>query len=153
MPLIVRPDVDESYAPPPAPVALDLSGEDAYQRRLALSTGVARMPSPPSEDTLSSLPGPAPVAPTETGEEAYLRRLAMSGPSTSQPPPPPSPPRQQPSPPPLAYNPFAPTMTVPPPPPGGFATEAAKRAAAVQAKLNALRQPSDSSAPAAEEHK
>ncbi|KAH7923849.1 hypothetical protein BV22DRAFT_552769 [Leucogyrophana mollusca] len=54
-----------------APVAVDrnLSGEEAFQRRLAMSSAPAR--------TIS--PAPAAVDRNMSGEEAFQRRLAMSG--------------------------------------------------------------------------
>jgi splicing factor 45 len=79
----------------PAPPDIHMSGEEAYQRRLAMSTGFR----PASQTTSSALMAvdddtadsaaigsPAPLAKAETGEEAYLRRVAMS----QGPPPPPS---------------------------------------------------------------
>ena len=73
---------------------INITGEEVYQRRLAMSTGFK----PASQSTSSAsatnavdAPGtvaieaPAPPARIETGEEAYLRRVAMS-----QGPPPPS---------------------------------------------------------------
>lgn len=149
----------------PSPVHVDrnLTGDEAFQRRLALSSGVRhRSPLPYSvaestnvstDETAiltsalgSATPVPAPRV-LETGEEAYLRRLAMSQnnavPSAINPPP-------SPSPPPLAYNPFAPP-SVPPPPPGPPATvianafeERARAAAAIAAKLGALPAPTES---------
>ena len=73
---------------------MNITGEEVYQRRLAMSTGFK----PASQSTsLASatiavdatstvaIGAPAPPARIETGEEAYLRRVAMS-----QGPPPPS---------------------------------------------------------------
>ncbi|KAH7910659.1 hypothetical protein BJ138DRAFT_1126694 [Hygrophoropsis aurantiaca] len=58
-----------------APVAVDrnLSGEEAFQRRLAMSTGLPRAVSP----------APAAVDRKMSGEEAFQRRLAMSATATS----------------------------------------------------------------------
>lgn len=154
-----------SQEAPPVPVSevkvdRNLTGDEAFQRRLALSLA-ARPPPPPrdpsplptiaptqtSADTLEpsgDIPGlsnlnptsaPAPPPPTETGEEAYLRRLAMSArpPAAVIAPPPVY--ARQPSPPALAYNPFAPRDVPPPPgPPGtvgaGIALDERVRAAA-----------------------
>ncbi|KAJ3772336.1 hypothetical protein FB446DRAFT_643643 [Lentinula raphanica] len=161
--------------PAAAPVDRDLSGEEAYQRRLRLSMGIRSSP-PPSTvvhppttdvgdetsfdktnpDNSSGLDHTPSFPRTETGDEAYLRRVAMSNPVPAPPPfasePPPIPPRQ-PSPPPLAYNPFAPPSVPPPPPgpPGSFALdERAKMAAAIAAKLGAIR-PTESTPPAVEQ--
>ncbi|KAG2158405.1 uncharacterized protein EDB93DRAFT_1076744 [Suillus bovinus] len=127
---------------PAVHVDRNMSGEEAFQRRLAMSSSAAaRVPSPL----------PVPVDLNLSGEEAYQRRLAMASggnrphtfsasasasplrqPSsggtddeeTSRPPVPltqptqlvvPVPPTG--SPPPLAYNPFAPPANIPPPPP------------------------------------
>lgn len=123
---------DENQPEPPSvtpPVQVDrnLTGDEAFQRRLAMSRQqAAKSPSPP--------PAPPPLA--ETGEDAYLRRLAISKPIVEAPQPPPSPP-------PLAYNPFAPP-SIPPPPSGGPSSsslsldERVKAAAAIAAKLSAL---------------
>jgi splicing factor 45 len=105
---------------PPAPIERNLTGDEAFQRRLAMSTILPVSmpptapfvyPSPPNDDTV---PGPSATAVAP------------------------------PSPPPLAYNPFAPP-SVPPPPPGPPATvisnlfeDKAKAAAAIAAKLGAL---------------
>lgn len=134
-----------------------MSGEEAYQRRLALSRGVnpeaavaaSEPPSHPSpvhpapqefQELTSSIPLPRP----ETGDEAYMRRIAMSQLESR-----PSPPTAQVTPPfeepaPLAYNPFAPRSVPPPPPPGVGLTlppdmdARAKAAAAIAARLGAL---------------
>ncbi|KAF7984009.1 hypothetical protein HWV62_17501 [Athelia sp. TMB] len=159
---------DNNFAAPPEPaLARDPSGEEAYQRRLALAGMAAAPPSappvhitPPEDETMPLAPPP----PTETGEEAYLRRAALAQvqaqaqfnqpmPQITQPPAqfyqptppfPPPPMNREPSeePPALAYNPFAPP-SVPPPPPGPPGMAAAldarvKAAAAIAAKLGAL---------------
>ena len=124
-----------------APVAIDrnLTGDEAFQRRLAMS---ARPRSPPAtsvsaiEEDLSSHGRQPPV---ESDEEISVHR-------SEDPAPPLSPPT-------LAYNPFAPP-SVPLPPPGPPSTfipsefEAkAKAAAAIAAKLGALAAVSTSSEP------
>jgi len=141
------PDRDDqpSRSPPPVPVEKNLTGDEAYQRRLAMS--MPRAPSPDVPDQPST---------TQTGEEAYLRRLAMSTMRRDSPPttaPMVPPPERQPSPPTLAYNPFAPTSAPPPPPPGGPGLpnnfqEKAAAAAAVAAKLAALAATAENVAPA-----
>lgn len=152
---------------PPAPVERDLTGDEAYQRRLAMSRGF-RPPSPPADNQqqstgdsdMSGVVVPShPLPRDETGEEAYLRRLAMSTmnraqahpqpqPQPPSPSPPPPPQRQRsPSPPSLSFNPFAPPSVPPPPPPPGVSggavglsdiEEKKKAAAAIAAKLGAL---------------
>lgn len=71
----------------PAPPDVHMSGEEAYQRRLAMSTNFKTasqtMPStsaPIVADAAcpAATGPPAPLARVETGEEAYLRRVAMS---------------------------------------------------------------------------
>jgi hypothetical protein len=113
---------DVHPAPTPAKIDHSLTGDEAYQRRLAMSNA-------------------SPVVPprAETGDEAYQRRLAIST-AASQPT---ASPPKQPSPPPLAYNPFAPPSVAPPPPPSGSSGDVvlddrAKAAAAIAAKLGAL---------------
>ncbi|TFY68335.1 hypothetical protein EVG20_g3597 [Dentipellis fragilis] len=92
--------------PVPFVAPVDMTGDEAYQRRLAMSAGyqppetAAPMAAPPAfvspplpppaatED--SPIPGigtPVPPPRVESGEEAYLRRMALSNP----PPPPPPP--------------------------------------------------------------
>ncbi|KAG1803602.1 uncharacterized protein HD556DRAFT_1329113 [Suillus plorans] len=152
---------------PAVHVDRNMSGEEAFQRRLAMSAGAAaRVPSPT----------PVPVDHNLSGEEAYQRRLAMASggnhppvfsasasplrqPSpggsddepSSQPPAPvmqpaqlmvPVPPTR--SPPPLAYNPFAPPANIPPPPPPPSSQipvaleDKVKAAASIAARLSAL---------------
>jgi splicing factor 45 len=132
-----------------------MSGDKAYERRLAISAGM-RAPSPlavihalppqTSDDGDNSIPGlQATVVPppAETGDEAYSRRVALS---QAQARPPVSSTFSEPtaeilsS---LAYNPFAPPPVPPPPgPPGTLAPNAlegkVKAAAAIAAKLGAL---------------
>lgn len=149
------PDRDDQplRGPPPAPVEKNLTGDEAYQRRLAMSTARAPSPDiPPPREELSSL------MMAQSGEEAYLRRLAMStmnrDSSASTPAPMPPPPERQPSPPTLAYNPFAPSSAPPPPsgPPGlpGDFGEKAKAAAAIAARLSALAAAAESSVAASD---
>ncbi|KAG6878732.1 hypothetical protein C0993_011547 [Termitomyces sp. T159_Od127] len=125
------------------------TGDEAYQRRLAMSTAAQ----PPAVAVAVALEDAAAAA--QTGDEAYLRRVAMS--TMHRPPPAPAPapapaPVPPPSPPPLAYNPFAP-QSVPPPPPGPPGTAPSeieakvKAAAAIAARLSALA--ASASAPAA----
>ncbi|KAJ7172560.1 hypothetical protein C8R46DRAFT_1086398 [Mycena filopes] len=150
-----RREVDErrGLGAPAAPPA-DTSGDEAFQRRLAMSAvrPVSPPPSAPDhswtpDDDDDIIPGlsmntrTAAPPPTETGDEAYLRRVAMA--SLSRPAPPPPLPARSLSPPTLAYNPFAPP-SVPPPPPGpppsmNAALDArVKAAAAIAARLGAL---------------
>ncbi|KAF7363370.1 DNA-damage-repair/toleration protein DRT111, chloroplastic [Mycena sanguinolenta] len=128
--------------PAPAPPPANLTGDEAYQRRLAMSAA-RRPPSPPpapyqpttttADDDEDAIPGlftgsASHVPPREeTGDEAYLRRLAMASVSRLPPPPPPA---RSPSPPTLAYNPFAPP-SVPPPASGPSAFSIAARLSAL----------------------
>lgn len=156
---------DQPMDPASAPATLDrdMTGDEAYQRRLAMSRGI-RPPSPPAQDPTKGDDNVADEEPDvplkdETGEEAYLRRLAMStmprqqdhsvaapAPQARVPSPQHQQPRQKsPSPPPLSFNPFAPPSVPPPPgPPGASGTAVAdieerkKAAAAIAAKLGAL---------------
>jgi len=150
----------------PVAVSLDMSGDEAYQRRLAMSAGM-KAPSPPSavihappsqtlQEDEHSIPDlevmVAPPQVAETGEEAYLRRVALS---QTQARPPTSPTfteavTETPSS--LAYNPFAPPSVPPPPgPPGTLVTNAledkVKAAAAIAARLGALAATAGVSAP------
>ncbi|KZO95719.1 hypothetical protein CALVIDRAFT_149953 [Calocera viscosa TUFC12733] len=72
----------------PVVVARDMTGEEAYQRRLALSRGGVAAPPPaiPSPPRVPSPPAPQPYV-TETGEEAYQRRMALSLGGARPPPP------------------------------------------------------------------
>jgi splicing factor 45 len=82
----------------PVPRDVNVTGEEVYQRRLAMSTGfkpTSQTTSSVSVATAVDVTGAVAIgAPTparaETGEEAYLRRVAMS----QGPPPPPSQPAQ-----------------------------------------------------------
>ncbi|KAF9030764.1 hypothetical protein BJ165DRAFT_1358599 [Panaeolus papilionaceus] len=146
-------DRDAPHDPPPAPLSVDrnLTGDEAFQRRLAISQQRPRSPpsypahseereSPPQER--SGLGANPRVA--ESGEEAYLRRLAMSTMRQTSAPIP-TLRERSPSPPALAYNPFAPPA-VPLPPPAAAPSapmsnaleERVKAAAAIAAKLGAL---------------
>lgn len=170
-------DEDEPmHDAPPVAVDRNLTGDEAFQRRLAMSAAAGRPRSPPPTLSPQAPPQamaehtpPTPAAPpplAETGDEAYLRRLAMSTmnraaagmharlpPSAHAVPLAPVPAQfeqaasERPhsvSPPPLAYNPFAPPTSVPPPPPGPPAAipnaleEKMKAAAAIAARLSAL---------------
>ncbi|KAH0583934.1 hypothetical protein H2248_009522 [Termitomyces sp. 'cryptogamus'] len=141
-----RADDEKRESSRPTPIATTMTGDEAYQRRLAMSNPVQSAPPPvaSAEDETPSVSMEAAPA-VQTGDEAYLRRVAMSTMKRAPPPEPVSPP----SPPPLAYNPFAPP-SVPPPsgPPGTAPSEIeakVKAAAAIAARLSALA----GSAPAA----
>jgi len=149
-----------------APVAVDraLTGDEAFQRRLAMSVARPRSPPPPIlvEVPVEEAPTSAVSYQAETGEDAYLRRLAMS--SMNRNPPsgalptaavaayaPPQTQQSPPFPPELAYNPFAPPTVPPPPsgPPGSIPPafeDKVKAAAAIAAKLSALAAASEPSA-------
>lgn len=140
-----------------APIAIDrnLTGDEAFQRRLAMS---GRPRSPPS--TLTSVPvsqiTEEDQPPVELDEEANLNRPEMTITHDVDDLPRPI------SPPALSFNPFAPP-SVPPPPPGPPGTSIpsefeakAKAAAAIAAKLGALAAASSESqvpAPPVEESK
>lgn len=141
---------------PPVAINHDMSGEEAYQRRLAMSGGMRPLtpPAPPVNilppqvfaDDGDAIPGPpgtsAYIPPAESGEEAYLRRVAMSQ-VQARPPIPPSQSEMVEASSTLAYNPFAPP-SIPPPPSGPPASlpsaleEKIKAAAAIAARLGAL---------------
>lgn len=147
-----------------APVVInrDMSGEEAFQRRLAMSTGIrpvsppmapvnAPLPQVAEDDFITGLQGNrAHIPAAETGEEAYLRRVAMSQAAPSIPPPLPESEVEASST--LAYDPFAP-RSVPPPPPGppeasipNALEEKIKAAAAIAARLGALAATASASA-------
>lgn len=160
--------MSQGAAPPkaqsPVPIQVDrnMSGEEAYRRRLALAAGgqsdqtlvTPVSPSAGDEDVQMTPEDDEPLAasvdPTETGDDAYQRRLAISeGLRPTAPPfipsqPLPVPPTiaEPPSPPRLAYNPFAPPTNVPPPPPPGQIPsgfeDKVKTAASIAARLSAL---------------
>ena len=132
----------------PTPVNADVTGDEAYQRRLAMSSSLQQ--STPSvaavdrnmtgDDAYArrmaiSAGQPLSFSKEETGDDAYQRRAAIS--STSLPEPPSEPSSS------LPYNPFAP-ISVPPPPPGpppSIEDEVARKreaAAAIAAKFGAL---------------
>jgi splicing factor 45 len=152
-------DAPRGFGLPAVPVNTDMTGDEAYQRRLALSSSLQQ-------------PAPSVVADDRdvSGDDAYARRLAMSSnqlskdgagddayqrrvtmsptPQVHQPVPPSEPPS-------LAYNPFAPVSVPPPPtgPPPSIEDEVARKkeaAAAIAAKFNALAaiQPPEESNPA-----
>lgn len=119
-----------------APVAIDrsLTGDEAFQRRLAMS-GRPRSP------TLTSVPVSQITEEDETPIELEEGNLGPPDMSITHDP---APFYDPPSPPALSFNPFAPP-SVPPPPPGPPGTSIpsefeakAKAAAAIAAKLGAL---------------
>ena len=144
-------DVPRGLGAHTAPVNTDMTGDEAYQRRLAISSGSQQLtPSVVAVDQVMSgddayarrmamSSGQVPsISMEETGDGAYQRRAALSSVLQVHQP---EPPRE--SPPPLAYNPFAP-VSVPPPPPGpppSIEDEVARKreaAAAIAAKFGAL---------------
>ena len=133
-------------SPPPtlpaAPVDTAMTGEEAYLRRLAMSSRAR--PAPPEA---VSVPLSAPVSqPVDDGEEAYRRRVEMSR----------LPPKLE-TPPPFDGAAFAPPPLVPPPPSvpptavsGQPATDLEARiraqrdaAAAIAARLAAIAPPAE----------
>ncbi|KAF8163254.1 hypothetical protein B0H34DRAFT_694685 [Crassisporium funariophilum] len=143
-------DIPEHDAPPVA-VDRNLTGDEAFQRRLAMSTKPQSPPPPPVAPPIvvqpmdEDLPFITPHA-METNEDVDHRPAAMSHPPV------PHRPRSL-SPPTLAYNPFAPPSVPPPPPgppgtafPGDFEAKV-KAAAAIAAKLGALAASSGSMQP------
>lgn len=114
-------DVPASADVSAAPNSRVETGEEAYQRRLAMSRGLQPTVPPFQPSFQPSVPATQPLP--------------------AQSPPPPSPPR-------LAYNPFTPPSSVPPPPPPGQQPqmpggieEKIKQAASIAAKLSALAPP------------
>jgi len=90
-------DIGSSATARPALPDMHMSGEEAYQRRLAMSTGFRPVSQTTSSASMTidddvagsaAIGSPAPLAKAETGEDAYLRRVAMSqgpAPPPSQP--------------------------------------------------------------------
>ena len=123
----------QQSTPSVAAVDRNMSGDDAYARRMAISS-----------DQPLSFPM------EETGDDAYQRRVTMSPTPAAHQPESPDEPSSS-----LAYNPFAP-VSVPPPPPGpppSLEDEIARKreaAAAIAAKFGALAavQPPEDSTPA-----
>ncbi|KAF5391358.1 hypothetical protein D9757_002025 [Collybiopsis confluens] len=146
---ITRSALRDASPVPAAQVDRDLTGDEVYQRRLQMSMGFKHPPSPTAppyeqidnadmsdlRETGQSDPSPS-FSPSETGGEAYLQRVAMtSEPQLS------AFPHRPPSPK-LAYDPFAPPPAPPPPPsgpPSAIVDERARNAAAIAAKLGAIR--------------
>jgi splicing factor 45 len=131
-------NIQEGSESAPVPIDRNLTGDEAFQRRLAMSAR-PRSPPPTSAGEIMA-EGPSRQPPVELDEEADLN-LNQSEISTHAPFHEPARPI---SPPTLAYNPFAPP-SVPPPPPGPPGTSIpsefeakAKAAAAIAAKLGAL---------------
>ena len=143
-------DLPRGLGAPAAPVNTDMTGDEAYQRRLAMSAGLQQ--STPSVVVVDhSMSGddaharrvamssglPVSFSKEETGDDAYQRRIAMS---SASPVPQSESPNESSS---LAYNPFAP-ISVPSPPPGpppSIEDEIARKreaAAAIAAKFSAL---------------
>ena len=154
-------DVPRGLGVPAAPVDTSMTGDEAYQRRLAISSGlqqstpvIATVDRNMSGDdayarrlAMSSGQQPS-FSEEETGDEVYQRRAAISStPQVHYPEP-----STEPSP--LAYNPFAP-ISVPSPPPGpppSIEDEISRKreaAAAIAAKFSALAavQPPEEPAP------
>ncbi|KAF8797976.1 hypothetical protein BYT27DRAFT_7321725 [Phlegmacium glaucopus] len=132
--------------PESAPVAIDrnLTGDEAFQRRLAMS---ARPRSPPiiSDPVSQLMEEDLPAYGRQSAVELDEANLYRSEMSIVHPPAPVHDPPRPISPPTLAYNPFAPSSVPPPPPQGPPGTSIpsefeakAKAAAAIAAKLGAL---------------
>ena len=139
-----RASIQEGPESTPVPIDRNLTGDEAFQRRLAMS---ARPRSPPKTAVPASqvmeedLLARDHQLPAEPHEEVNLYQSEMT---IMHPPAPFHEPPRPISPPTLAYNPFAPP-SVPPPPPGPHGTSLpsefeakAKAAAAIAAKLSAL---------------
>ncbi|CCM05042.1 uncharacterized protein FIBRA_07244 [Fibroporia radiculosa] len=155
--------------PPPAAVDTTLTGDEAYQRRLAMSKAFRPAASPVPAPVPNITPEPpaftAPTPPERpppeddaipglSDEASYVKNEeeedTIPGLNASRPPRSPSPPVfESPA---LAYNPFAPPTSVPPPPgpplPAGLSEEKVRSsreaAAAIAARLKALAPPAGS---------
>ena len=109
---------------PANPVDTAMTGEEAYLRRLAMSS-TARATPPQSP----SIPSPAPVFQhVDDGEEAYRRRVDMSRP----------PPKVE-TPPPFDGAAFAPPPVVPPPPSVPPTAAPSQPVADLEARIKAQR--------------
>lgn len=153
-------DAPPGFGAPVAPVIIDMTGDEAYQRRLALSSGVHQpttsvvlVDSNTSGDEAYArrlaMSFDQPPSLEETGDDTYQRRITMSPTSRVHQPELPSEFSS------LAYDPFAPVSVPPPPtgPPPSIEDEVARKreaAAAIAAKLSALVavQPPEESTPA-----
>lgn len=156
-------DVPRGLGAPIAPVITDMTGDEAYQRRLAMSSG-PQQSIPPITTVDRNMSGndayarrmamssgqPPSLSKEETGDEGYQREVATSLTSQVHQQEPPNESSSS-----LAYNPFAP-ISFPPPPPGPLPSiedEVARKreaAAAIAAKFGALAtvQSPEDSAPA-----
>jgi len=143
-------DSPRGFDTPSVAANMDMTGDEAYQRRLAMSSSL-QQPTPSVITADRNMPGddayaqglamssgqPPSFLKEETGEDVYQRRVTISATSQVHQPEPPSESS------PLAYNPFAPVSVPPPPsgPPPSIEDEVARKreaAAAIAAKFSAL---------------
>ncbi|KAF8590475.1 hypothetical protein K439DRAFT_1651147 [Ramaria rubella] len=122
---LARSNLPTSQAAPSVPIEKDMTGEEAYLRRLAMSTRTEPIAPPASP----SLPA---SRPPDDGEEAYRRRVEMSRP----------PARANDSnetPPPFDGAAFAPPPVVPPPSAAMVATTSGQPSIDLEARIKAQR--------------